>query len=70
MPPRVRLRWNDVSETSDWQLGPEECRYPKETWPASRAFIRSVPEVELRIKVFLTNRITKDGYCAEPEATF
>ena len=24
----------------------------------------------MRVKVFLTNMITKDGYCAEPEATF
>ena len=60
----------DVSETSDWQLSPEETMYPRETWPASRAFIRSVPEEELRVKIFHIKGITKDGYCTKPEATF
>ena len=37
----------DISEVSEWQLGPVEARFPRESWPAPRKFCRTLPEKEL-----------------------
>ena len=42
----------EIGEDSEWQCGPKEVRFERDTWPASRAFKRQVPQEELRSKVF------------------
>ena len=58
----------NVSQVSEWQLGPVEDRSPRETWPASRTFCRTLPTEGLRVKVYSVNLNTGGSF--KSEATF
>ena len=42
----------DVEVGSEWQDGPLDARFPRDSWPATRDFKRDVPEGERRVKNF------------------
>ena len=39
-----KASYQDVLEGGLWQCGPPEISFPRETWPATRNFLRTVPE--------------------------
>ena len=66
---RVRLGTIETTWSQDGLLGPVEVPLvPRETWPASRTFCRTLPTEELRAKVFSAN--SNAGGSCKAEATF
>ena len=50
----------DLGPSSEWLNGPRELSQPRETWPASREFRRSVPKEETRCKAFNSNAVVQE----------
>ena len=66
---RVRLGTIETTWSQDGLLGPVEVPLvPRETWPASRTFCRTLPTEELRAKVFSAN--SNAGGSCKAEVTF
>ena len=58
LPTRGKVSFTDVGPDSEWQLGPEVTRKPRSQCPASRQFMRGVPQEETRPKLYTTNLVT------------
>ena len=64
LPTRGKANYTNIGPDSEWQLGPEVTREPRSQWPASRQFVRGVPQEETRATLYTANLVTKSSLLA------